>query len=179
MGRKQLIAVGKLLLLFVIAVALQVLIVSRISILGVTADLFLILTVIIAIGKGSMEGALFGFFAGLLAGMAFYEPLGVHSFIYVLVGYFAGMLSGRIGAVTPWAVFLLAGVASFAAQFLYGLFQYTMGPRGAFFTMVVTQMIPQMLLDALVTVPVFMLLVRARVIPAPAVLVGSSRGATE
>jgi rod shape-determining protein MreD len=179
MGRGQLISLGKLVLLFVVAVALQVLIVSRIGILGVTADLFLILTVVIAIGRGSMEGALFGFFAGLFAGVAFFQPLGIHSFIYVLVGYFVGMFVGRLGTVTPWAVFLLAGISSFASQFVFGLFQYTMGPRGSFFTMVATQMIPQMVLDALVTVPVFMLLVRLRIIPAPVAQLGPARSASE
>lgn len=164
---KRAIAVGKVLLLFVIGVALQVLVVSRVSILGVTADLFLILTVVVAISRGSMEGALCGFFAGLFASVAFFQPLGMHSFIYVLAGYFVGMFVSRLGTVTPWAIFLLAGVTSFASQFLFGLFQYTMGPRADFLTVVAAAMIPQMVLDALITVPVFMLLVRLRVIPAP------------
>ena len=97
----------------------------------------------------------------------------------MLVGYFVGMFVGRLGTVTPWAVFLLAGISSFASQFVFGLFQYTMGPRGAFFTMVATQMIPQMVLDALVTVPVFMLLVRLRIIPAPVAQLGPARSAPE
>jgi hypothetical protein len=37
-GRKEFIAAGKLVLFFVIAVVLQVLLVSRIIIMGVTAD---------------------------------------------------------------------------------------------------------------------------------------------
>jgi len=179
MGRRQLIVLGRLLLLFVMAVALQVLIVSRVSILGVTADLFLILTVIIAIGRGSMEGALFGFFAGLFAGIAFYEPLGVHCFIYTLVGYFVGMFVARVGSVTPWVVLFIAGVSSFSSQFLFGLYQYMVGPRSAFFTIVAIQILPQMVLDALITVPIFMLFVKLRLIPAPATQLTSVRSAGE
>jgi len=179
MGHKELVAAGKLVLFFVIAVVLQVLLISRISILGVTADLFLILTVVIGISKGSLSGAVFGFFAGILADIAFYQPLGIHAFIFVLTGYFVGMFVARFGMVTPWAVFLLGGVASFASQFLFGLFQYTMGPRADFFSVVATQMIPEMVLDALVTVPVFILLVRLRVLPAPAAQPGLERKAAE
>ena len=45
---------GKALLLLVVAVALQTLIVSRVSVLGVTADLFLVFTVVVAMGRASL-----------------------------------------------------------------------------------------------------------------------------
>ena len=52
MGRKELIVVGKVALLLVFAVLLQTVLVSHVSVLGVTADLFLILTVIVAVSGG-------------------------------------------------------------------------------------------------------------------------------
>lgn len=165
MNLKRFLAVGRVLLLLVIGVALQTLVVSRISVLGVSADLFVILTVVVAIGWGSMHGAIFGFCAGLTADVAFMETLGARSLVYVLAGYFVGMLAYRFGSVNPWGVLLLAGGASLFAQFLYGLFQYMIGPRGGFLTMLVTQILPQTVLDALVTVPVYVLLVHLRVVP--------------
>jgi hypothetical protein len=63
----------------------------------------------------------------------------------------------------------LAGSSSFLAQFVFGLFQYIMGPRAGFPTMVATQMIPGAVLDALVAVALYVLLVRLRLIPAPVV----------
>ena len=164
MHRRRLIVVAKVALLLVIAVALQVLVVSRFSVLGVTADLFLIFTIVVAIGRGSMEGAVFGFFAGVVADTAFIQPLGVRSLVYVLTGYFVGMLVARFGTVNPWGAFLVAAGASLAAQVLFGLFQYMMGPRAGFLTMLATQMLPETALDALVTVPVYVLLVRLRVL---------------
>lgn len=155
---------GKVLLLLVVAVALQTLVVSRVSVLGVTADLFLIFTVVVAIGRGSMEGAVFGFFAGLIADIAFFQPLGVRSLIYVLAGYFVGMFVARFGMMTIWGVLLLAGGTSFVTQFVFGLFQYIMGPQADFLTMVGTQMLPEAILDALIAVPVYALLVRLRLI---------------
>ncbi len=167
MGRRPLIAAGRALLLIVLAVALQVLVISRVSVLGVTADIFLIFTVVVAISRGSMHGAIFGFVVGLMADMAFMETLGLRSLIYVLTGYFVGMVVLRFTMINAWGVLLLAGGASFVAQFLYGLAQYVMGPRGGFLTMLVTQILPEMVLDALITVPVYLLLARLRVIPAP------------
>jgi rod shape-determining protein MreD len=167
MGRKELAVVGKVLLLLVFAVFLQTVLFSHISILGVTADLFLILTVIVAVSRGSLEGAVFGFFAGMVADIAYYQPLGVRAFTYVLAGYFVGVFVARFGTVSPWSVALLAGVTSFLAQFLFGVFQYVMGPRGGFLTMIGTQMLPEAVLDGLITAPLYVVLLRTRLLPAP------------
>jgi rod shape-determining protein MreD len=167
MRRRRLLVLLKAVLLLVIAVLLQVLLVSRVSVLGVTADLFLVLTVIVAVNRGSMVGAIFGFVAGVIADIAYFQPLGVRALIYVLVGYFVGMFVARFGTVSPWAMLLLAGGSSFAAQFVFGIIQYTLGPRAAFFTVVGTQMIPGAVLDGLVAVPLYALLIRTRILPAP------------
>lgn len=166
MGRTKLIAAGKVALVLVFAILLQTVVLSHISILGVTADLFLILTVIVAVSRGSLEGAIFGFFAGLVADIAYYQPLGVRALIYVLVGYFVGMFVARFGTVNPWSVAVLAGATSFLAQFLFGLFQFVMGPRAAMLTMIGTQMLPEAILDGLITAPLYVFLVRLRLLPA-------------
>lgn len=179
MNRRRLLTVGKAVLLFIAAILLQILVVSRISVLGVSADLFLILTVVTAIGRGSMEGAIFGFFAGLVADTAFFHPLGVRALIFVLVGYFVGMFVLRFGTIGPWAVLILAGSSSFLSQFVFGLFEYVTGPRAGFFTMLGTQMIPGAVLDALVAVPVYVLLVRVRVFPTARVEPATGGSASE
>lgn len=169
MNPKRFAEIGRVVLLVFIAVALQTLVVSRVSVLGVTADLFLILTVVTAISRGSLYGAVFGFFAGVVADIAFMEPLGVRSLIYLLMGYMVGTLVLRFTSVNLWGVFLLAAGASFLAQVAYGLFQYATGPRAGFFTMLAAQVLPETVIDALVTVPVYVLLVRLRVLPGPRV----------
>ena len=166
-------------LLLAFAVLLQVFLASRVSVLGVAADPFLILTAIVAISRGSMEGAIFGFFAGVAADMAFFQPLGVRALVYVLAGYIVGMFVARFATVSPWSVLVLVGVSSFLAQFVFGLFQYMMGPRPAFVTMVGTQMLPGAVLDALVAAPLYVLLVRVRLLPAPYVEPAVGRSGTE
>lgn len=179
MGRKHLLVLGKVILVLVFAVLLQILLISRISVLGVTADLFLIFTVIVAVSRGSLEGALFGFFAGMVADIAYYEPLGVRALIYVLTGYFVGMFVARFGTANPWSVALLAGVASFLAQFAFGLFQYMIGPRAALLTMIGTQMLPEAVLDGLIAAPLYVFLVRVRLLPAPQLETAGPAGGEE
>jgi rod shape-determining protein MreD len=178
-GRKELIVVGKVVLLLAFAVVLQTVLVSHISILGVTADLFLILTVIVAVSRGSLEGAVFGFFMGLVADIAYYQPLGVRALIYVLAGYFVGMFVARFGTVNPWSVALVAGVTSFLAQLLFGIFQYIMGPRAALLTMIGTQMLPEAVLDGLITAPLYVFLVHVRLLPAAHLETTKLRGGEE
>ena len=165
MAGRWLIAAGKVILILVVAIALQTLVVSRVSVLGVSADVFLIFTVVVAISKGSLHGAVFGFCAGVVADVAYLQPLGVHALVYVLTGYAVGMVVARFGNLNPWGAFLVAGGASLFAQLLFGLFAYMMGPRAGFLTMLGTQILPEAVLDALVTVPVYVLLVRLRVLP--------------
>lgn len=179
MAGRRVIALGRAILLLVIAIALQTLVVSRISVLGVSADLFLIFTVVVAISKGSLQGAVFGFCAGVVADVAFLQPLGVHALVYVLTGYAVGMVVARFGRISPWGAFLVAGGASLFAQLLHGLFSYVMGPRAGFLTMVATQILPEMVLDALVAVPVYVLLVRVGVLPPSPAETGATRSVVE
>jgi rod shape-determining protein MreD len=165
MGTRQIVVIAKVVLVLVVAVLLQTLLISHVSVLGVTADLFLIFTVVVAVRRGSLEGAVFGFFAGLVADIAYYQLLGVRAFIYVLTGYFVGMFVARFGTRNPWSVALLAGASSLLAQFLYGLFQYAMGPRAALLTMIGTQMLPEAVIDGLITAPLYVFLVRTRLLP--------------
>jgi rod shape-determining protein MreD len=167
MGRRELLVVGRVALLLAFAVILQTVLISHVSILGVTADLFLILTITVAVSRGSLQGAVFGFVVGLIADIAYFQPLGVRSLIYVLAGYFVGMFVARFGTVSPWSVALLAGASSFLAQFLFGLFQYIMGPRGGFLTIIGAQMLPEAVLDGLIAAPLYVFLVRVRLLPVP------------
>jgi rod shape-determining protein MreD len=169
MGHKELAAAGRVALILVIAVVLQVLVISRITVLGVTADLFLIMTVIIAVSRGSLAGALFGFVAGIFADVAFTQPLGVRALIYLLVGYLVGMFVLRFALTSAWAVVLVTGVSSFAAQLVFGLFQFLIVPRAAFFNIMGTQMIPEAIIDALFAAPIFWALVRMNLVRSTAV----------
>jgi rod shape-determining protein MreD len=177
--RRQLISAGKVALLVVIAVALQVLIVSHVTVLGVSADIFLIFTVMMAISRGPTGGALFGFFAGLAADVAYLGPLGVRALVYVITGYYLGILAARFGAVNLRGVFLFTAGSSLIAQFVFGLFEYVMGPREGLLTMLGIQILPSAVLDALVAVPIYVALVHLRIITLPRLESSPGGSATE
>jgi rod shape-determining protein MreD len=166
-NRRSLIALGKVALLVAVAVVLQTMLISRVSVLGVTADLFLILTIVLAMGRGSMAGAAFGFVAGVVADVAYMQPLGIRALVYVLTGYFVGMVVLRLGSLGPWVVFLMSIGASFCSQLAFGIFQFVLGPRAGFLTIVGLQILPEAVLDGLIAIPLYVLLVRLGILPEP------------
>lgn len=82
----------RLALLALIGVVVQVTAVSQITLFGVPADLAPLLVVAVAFMLGSMPGAVFGFFVGLIVDTALIQTLGVSSLLFVAVGYGAGRL---------------------------------------------------------------------------------------
>jgi len=167
MERARLVAIVRVAALVAIAAVLQTLVISQVTILGISVDLFLIFTVIVALSWGPLGGAVFGFVAGMAADIAYFGPLGMRAFVYVVTGYSLGLLAGRFGARSLWMVLFYTLGASFVAKVILGIFAYTMGPQEGFFTMLGLQMIPGAALDALVAVPIYLLLLKLRVVSMP------------
>jgi rod shape-determining protein MreD len=167
MGHLWMRRAGKAALLTIIAVALQTLVFSHVTVLGMTVDVFVVFTVMVAVSWGSLAGTVFGFAAGIAADVAYLEPLGMRAFAYVLVGYIVGAVARRLRGTTLWTVFLYVLASSFVSKLILGGIAFTTGPREGFFTMLGLQMIPGAVLDALVAVPIFILLVRLRVVSRP------------
>src|SRR5680860_1027377 len=106
------------------AVLLQSAVMSQFPILGVTADLFLIIVVMVALGRGSMTGAMYGAVVGLLADVVFMEPLGMRVILYVAVGYGLGRFGEEFHPAGVGLLALIVVVASIITQTGYGLFVY-------------------------------------------------------
>lgn len=160
----HLATVSRLTLVLLATVALQTVLSARLTVLGVTPDLFIVLAVLVGLDRGSLIGAVFGFAAGLVADLVFLDPVGWRAFVYLLGGYAVGRYSEEIGVVNAWTIVLGTAVVSFASQGLYGLFQFLIGEGLGFFTMVRIQMLPAAALDGLVAAPLSMVLGRLRVI---------------
>lgn len=155
---------ARLLALLVLAVALQAILTSRFTLLGVTADLFVMLTVLVGLTRGSLVGAVFGFFAGLLADVVFLDPIGLHAFIYLVTGYAAGRYAEWLPPISAWAVVLATAAATLGSQFAYALFQLLTGGGASFFGMLWVQVLPSALVNGLVAAPLYLGLVRVRLI---------------
>ncbi len=81
----------RLALLLVLGIGLQAVFTSRFTVLGVTADVFLILPVLVGMSRGALVGALFGFISGLVADIVFMDPIGLRMLLYLLAGYLCGL----------------------------------------------------------------------------------------
>jgi len=77
-------------LLILINYVLQTSVWSQLAILGVTPETALIFTVSYGILRGDVEGAIFGFSAGLLQDIFSGGPLGMFALMGFLIGYVSG-----------------------------------------------------------------------------------------
>jgi rod shape-determining protein MreD len=118
----------RLTLLGFFAVVVQESAVSQISIFGVSADLTPLIVMSVGLLCGSLTGAIFGFFIGLLIDLALVQTLGVTSLLYIAIGYWAGRLrelrdpSHELVPLAGGAVAsAFAGLGMAVIQFLLGV----------------------------------------------------------
>lgn len=161
--------IGRLVLLLLLGVVLQTVAVSRLTVLGVSADVYLILVVLVALGNGPLTGAVFGFCAGLLADVLFLEPIGLRTIIYLAAGYAVGRFGEEFGFGGAWSAVLAAAVVSLVVGFGYGVMQFVIGPQQGFFTMMRAQAIPQAALNGLLAAPLYLGLLRLRLVGGPGI----------
>jgi len=89
-------AVKAAVLLFVAAI-LQVSVFTQVHVLGGVPDILLVMLVSIALLRGSIVGALGGFFAGLLVDTATLGTLGLTSLVLTIAGYWIGRYGETTG----------------------------------------------------------------------------------
>ena len=90
------IRILKLILLALASVILQTSVIANLSIFGSKASLPLVLTVSVALLKGSFQGEIVGFFSGFLCDLSSGGPfIGIQSLSQALVGFFVGLMRSR------------------------------------------------------------------------------------
>jgi rod shape-determining protein MreD len=112
----------------IVALLLQLTVAPEISIGMVKPDLLLVTTICWALFGGSGQGALFGFFGGLLEDIFSTAVLGVSAFTKTLLGYFCGELRQRViskSVIWPMIIVffgsILGEVTKFATWAMVGL----------------------------------------------------------
>ena len=138
------------------AVVLQLSIMANIDILGGRPNLLLVTIVSVALLRGSVFGAIAGFSAGLLADTGVFGTLGFTALLLTLAGYWTGRYgetTGRDRAHAPVlsvaVITLLYQVAALVLHFLLG----EHAPAGLVFT----TLVPTILLNLILTFPVYAL----------------------
>jgi rod shape-determining protein MreD len=146
-------AVKAAFVLFVAAI-LQVSIFTQVHILGGEPDLLLVTLVAVALLRGSLLGALGGFFAGLLVDTATLGNLGLTSLVLTLAGYWIGRYGETTGRDRAHAPFTSVAVITvlFAAGVL--VVHFVLGeraPAGDVFRGI----LPAIFLNLILTAPVY------------------------
>ena len=143
--------------LIFVAALLQVTLVATIDVAGGTADLLLLTLLPIAFLRGSITGAVAGFFGGLLVDVMTLDTLGVTALLYAVAGYWAGRYgetTGRDRMHAPVVALLVAtigiGYGGYALHYLLG---EEVSARLALFDF----LLPSLVLNLALGIPVYAL----------------------
>ncbi|HZD86752.1 MAG TPA: rod shape-determining protein MreD [Gaiellaceae bacterium] len=140
-------------LLFVAAIA-QVSIFSQLHVFGAVPDLLLVTLVAVALLRGSVVGAVGGFFAGLLVDTATLGALGLTSLVLTLAGYWIGRYGETTGRDRAHAPFLSVAVVTVLYEFGLLVVHFVLGesaPAGA----VVRALLPAIVLNLILARPLY------------------------
>jgi rod shape-determining protein MreD len=145
-------------LLFVAAIA-QVSIFSQAHLYGAVPDLLLVSLVAMALLRGSVAGAVGGFFAGLLVDTATLGTLGLTSLVLTLSGYWIGRYGETTGRDRGHAPFLSVAVVTVLYELGLLVVHFVLGesaPAGS----VVRSLVPAIVLNLILTAPLYALVRR-------------------
>jgi rod shape-determining protein MreD len=155
-------------LLFVAAVA-QVSIFSEIDVFGAAPDLLLVTLVAVSLLRGSIAGAVGGFFAGLVVDTATLGTLGLTSLVLTLAGFWVGRYGETTGRDRAHAPYLSIAVVTVLYEVGLLVVHFVLGesaPAGALFA----SLLPAVILNLVVTGPVYWVVRRMLRPQAPAEL---------
>jgi rod shape-determining protein MreD len=142
---------------FFVAVVVQVAIVSAFEPGGGTADLVLVSLTAVALLRGSVFGAVAGFYAGFLLDTANLGTLGLSSLLLTLIGYWIGRYGETTGRDRAHAPLLAITVVTV----LYALgslaMNYLLGEPVSARSGLVDALPVQIVLNLLLTIPVYAL----------------------
>jgi rod shape-determining protein MreD len=140
-------------LIFVAAIV-QVSIFSQIHVFGAVPDLLLVTLVAVALLRGSVAGAVGGFFAGLIVDTATLGTLGLTSLVLTLSGFWIGRYGETTGRDRAHAPYLSIAVVTVLYNLGLLVVHFVLGesaPAGA----VVRSLVPAIVLNLIVTGPVY------------------------
>jgi len=143
-----------------VAALLQVVIVSSLTFGAGAPDLLLVVVVCLGLTRGSSFGAALGFVSGLVVDLVTLETLGLTSLVLTLAGFWAGRYAettGRDRRLTP--VVAVGAITVLAAVFGY-LLHYLLGEEVVAGHALVSALVPTLIANLVLALPVFVLVRR-------------------
>jgi rod shape-determining protein MreD len=137
-----------------VAALLQVVVVSSMVVGGGAADLLLVVVVALGLLRGSIPGAVLGFFGGLIVDLATLGTLGVTSLVLTLGGFWAGRYGETTGRGRRLAPLVAVGaITLLAAAFGYVL-HYLLDEEVVARHALLTALAPAFVLNLVLALPV-------------------------
>src|SRR5206468_8968788 len=143
-----------------VAAIFQVSVFSDVHVLGGVPDIVLVTLVAVALLRGSIIGSVGGFFAGLLVDTATLGQLGLTSLVLTIAGYWIGRYGETTGRDRGHAPFTSVAVVTVLFSVGVLIVHFVLGeraPAGAVFR----GLLPTMVLNLILTAPVYALVRRA------------------
>jgi len=151
-------------LLFVAAI-LEVSIFSQVHVLGGIPDVLLVTLVAVSLLRGSIFGAVGGFFGGLLVDTATLGTLGLTSLVLTIAGYWIGRYGETTGRDRAHAPFTSVAVVTVLYSFGLSIVHFVLGGRRPA-SSIARCLLPAIVMNLILTAPVYALtrrLLRPRV----------------
>jgi rod shape-determining protein MreD len=156
---------GRLALLGAVLAILQVVFFSKITVLGASPDVVVLMVISLGLLGGSVAGAVAGFLLGLLVDSLLLQTLGASSLALLAVGYLAGRYRESFGRPTREATILLAGGLTLLGVGAFAAIQVMLGVESNVSHLIIRDAILKGLLGMALMLPIYAL-VRRLVRPA-------------
>ena len=144
-----------------VAAMVQTVILSSVVIGGGACDVLLIVIVALALLRGSVAGAIFGFFGGIVVDLVTLDTLGVTSLVLTLVGFWAGRYGETTGRDRRFAPLIAVGAITVLAGVFGFVLRYMLNEEVVARHALVTALLPAFVLNLALALPVYALVRRA------------------
>jgi rod shape-determining protein MreD len=148
---------GKVALTIFVAAIVQTSVLNAVELGGGTPDLLLVSLVAVALLRGPLYGAAAGFFGGLLVDTALLETLGLTSLLLTIAGYWIGRYGETTGRDRTHAPLLSVVVVTILFAVGALVLHFMLGDAVSGRLVLVEALPPSVLLNMLLTVPVYAL----------------------
>jgi rod shape-determining protein MreD len=143
-----------------VAAMLQGVLVTSLVVGGGAADLLLVVVVALGMLRGSVAGAAYGFFGGIIVDLLTLDTLGLTSLVLTLAGFWAGRYAETTGAGRRLAPLIAVGVITALAGFFAFVLHYLLGEEVVARDALLTSLAPMLVLNLALALPVYVLLRR-------------------
>lgn len=145
-------------ILIIINFILQTTLFEYISIINIKPNTMIILIVSFAFMRNDMEGALIGFFSGLLVDSFFGNFLGINAFIGMCIGFLSGKILNEFYKTAYYIPILLVALFTFSYNIMFFFFRILLSGEPNILPFLKSIIIPEVIYTSLVSIILYKIL---------------------